>query len=119
LRKFNLNYHRKKGYAVFVTIGIMVVLTIMIITFTVAARQELNVSNNYFYGVKAEYLAEAGIAKTIAELKLKAKNMAVESGNIVFTETLTDAGAYNATAVDNASKININDHNKSGDTILN
>jgi Tfp pilus assembly protein PilX len=109
MRKSKLHKNKSGGYAVFITIGIMVVLTIMIITFVVVTNHSLDISYNYLYKVKADYLAEAGIAKTIAELKLKAKNMAVESGNIVFNETLTDAGAYNVTAVDNASKININD----------
>ncbi|MFH2145110.1 MAG: hypothetical protein ABII75_03670 [Candidatus Omnitrophota bacterium] len=60
---------KKSGIALILAVGILAVLSVVAVGFTVFAQLELKASTNYTKLIKAELIAEAGIARALEELK--------------------------------------------------
>ncbi|NQT46349.1 MAG: general secretion pathway protein GspK [Candidatus Omnitrophica bacterium] len=68
-------YYKKqdqKGVALILAIGILAILAILATSFSLNSRLEYHAAVNYRDLVKARYIAEAGIAKAIVDLKANA-----------------------------------------------
>ncbi len=57
------------GIALILAVGILAILAMVAVGFSVFARLELKATENYTNQIKAELIAEAGIARAIQELK--------------------------------------------------
>jgi DNA uptake protein ComE-like DNA-binding protein len=104
----------KKGFALIVAVGILCVLTLATITFTAMCRLEERNSRNYNYETQATYLAKAGIAKAIAELKNHTRSNfiwdAADGWYSGYSDTLLDGqGEYSVSITDCSAQINLND----------
>ena len=122
----------KTGYATLLVLGFLAVMTLYGITYMTACCYFLKTSKNYMVSVKSKYLAEAGLAKAVAELKYGedgAVNNSVDTtkeawyGDDPYQETIdlggNLTGTYTVTKIiDCASQINLNDGNPHLDTML-
>jgi len=59
----------ERGSALLVALGILVLLSIMGVTFTILARMEMQAAINYDRMTRSRFLAEAGIERAMAELR--------------------------------------------------
>ena len=59
----------RSGIATILTVGVLAMLVLTAITFAISTRLELFRAKNYLNSVRARYLADAGLARAIAELK--------------------------------------------------
>ena len=72
--KIDYYLKKRKGFALIIAVGVLSVLTLVTIAFTVMSRLEEQTATNFKYSVNAKCLAEAGINKAIAGLKSKARS---------------------------------------------
>lgn len=104
----------KKGIALIMSVGILAIMSIIATSFAVNMRVEQEVALNYLRSIKAKYIAEAGIHKAIAELKLDAKTNFVYNADSVNKGTYSDStlqdgyGSYSVIIEDEQRKVNIN-----------
>ncbi|MDD5424528.1 MAG: type II secretion system protein GspK [Candidatus Omnitrophica bacterium] len=108
---------RKKGVALILVVGILSLLAMIGTTFAVSMLLANKETANFAGSVKARYLAEAGIAKAIAELKNGvdgASNSAFDTSSEPWYSGYSDPGllggrgGYAVTAVDCARQVNVN-----------
>ncbi|MFA5093806.1 MAG: LamG-like jellyroll fold domain-containing protein [Candidatus Omnitrophota bacterium] len=116
---------RKKGIALIMVVSTLGIMCLLGVSFLLSTQMETKAGKNYAHNVKTEYLAEAGIARGIAELRSGSEGAA---GNAVDTLTegwnagysdgtlLGGRGYYSVTAIDCASQLNI--HNTSNTNLL-
>ncbi len=106
--------YKQKGIALIVSLGILALLLMLGLVFSATTLLNAKTGRNYMEVTKARYLAEAGIARAVAQLRVEAQAN--------FTDTLTEAWAsgynatisgntYNVTVVDEGRKVNINNAN--------
>jgi len=62
--------HRQKGFILVLTLFVAVILATLIIAFFNVAAVDLNLAKNYMCSSQAYYIAEAGIADAINQLRL-------------------------------------------------
>ena len=110
----------KTGYATLLVLGFLAVMTLYGITYMTACCYFLKTSKNYMVSVKSQYLAEAGINRAIADLKVDTRtNFAYADGfswteGVYFIVTVRGEqslgeGTYEINDVkDEARKTNIN-----------
>jgi hypothetical protein len=60
---------QKSGIALIMAVGILAVIALVAVGFSAFTRLELRATENYADQLKAEFIAEAGIANAIKELK--------------------------------------------------
>ncbi|MFA5335726.1 MAG: hypothetical protein WC324_02275 [Candidatus Omnitrophota bacterium] len=108
---------RKKGVALILVVGILSLMALIGTTFAVNMLLANKEAVNYARSVKAGYLAEAGIARAIAELKNGADgaaNSAFDTSSEAWYSGYSDPGllggrgGYAVTVVDCARQINVN-----------
>jgi len=84
------------------------------IVFSYSTLQETRMAGNYFNGIKANYAAEAGIARAISELKaatlVNPYDMLNEAWASGYNGSISGS-SYNVAIVDEQRKININNAN--------
>jgi hypothetical protein len=125
-------FKRHRGFALIICVAVLAVLTMVLIAFTISTRFALQMAKNYTASTQAKYLAEAGIARAIAELKY-GPNGAVNTqvgttldewyGTDPYSQTNITLGSYTGTytvtkIIDTASRININDGNPNLERML-
>jgi len=102
----------KKGIALILTIGILSLLSMVGVIFAINGLLELKQTDNYKDTVKAKYIAEAGLARAIAELKYGSSGAVstpiTSTANLNYVDTTL---GYNVSVVDCASRICIGDNN--------
>ncbi len=108
----------KKGVAILIALGVLTFLSFVGVSFTIGSIISLKAAYNHYYAAKARMMADAGIAHALSELRCGASGATTDAidtaampynGTVALDRGLT--GAYNAVAVDSASRININDNN--------
>jgi hypothetical protein len=108
---------RKKGVALILTVGILSLLAMIGTAFAVNMLLANKETANYARSAKARYLAEAGIARAIAELKNGvdgAANTAFDTSSGLWYSGYSDPGllggrgGYVTTVIDCARQINVN-----------
>ncbi|MFA5094420.1 MAG: hypothetical protein WC512_04180 [Candidatus Omnitrophota bacterium] len=109
---------KRKGVAILIALGALTFMSFIGVSFTINSILGLKSAFNYYYAKKAAMMADAGIAKAIAELRTGdngATADAVDTSEVSYDGTFTFdrglAGSYSVTAVDCASRINLNDGN--------
>jgi type II secretory pathway component PulK len=109
---------KNKAYALILVVAVLAALMIIQIGLTIATNFESSYSYNQKDSTIAAYLAEAGLNKTIAELKAEAKSSFLwvdsDTSNNYYASyedaTLCSSkGKYTVTAADCSSRINLND----------
>ena len=113
--------HSNYGFAIILSLGALTILTMIGTAMVLNVLSERRASSNYTAGLKAKYLAEAGVMRAIAELKFGnqgAFNDAIDSlGETALSTGYSNAnllgnrGSYTVTVIDCASRINLNDQN--------
>ncbi|MCK4649300.1 general secretion pathway protein GspK [bacterium] len=118
---------KKKGVALIMALWIMVALLVICSSFVYMMRIEMRIAKDYTNGVKAHYLARAGLAHALGELKSDtnttdslheewfkhfSENFSYTAGydEMVWDETgfLLGDGGYQVSLVDEAGMHNIN-----------
>jgi len=109
---------QRKGVAILMALGALTFMSFIGVSFTINSIFGLKSAFNYYYAKKAAMMADAGIAKAIAELRTGdggATTDAVDMSEVSYDGTfILDrglTGSYSVTAVDCASRINLNDGN--------
>ncbi|MDP3788891.1 MAG: helix-hairpin-helix domain-containing protein [Candidatus Omnitrophota bacterium] len=109
-----------KGIALIMAMGALTVITTISLGFSFNMQMEYKASLNYLNGVKARFLAEAGIERALRDLKEDARarfiyaknNLSLISGDWDTNGSITNkslgAGTYTVTALDEQAKVNIN-----------
>ena len=106
-----------RGIALIMVVGILGLISIVAVSFAVNMQMDLKASRNYTNNVKAGYLAEAGIARAVAELKYGSEGAvgnAVDSASEGWYSGYSDssplggAGSYTAAIIDCSRNIDIN-----------
>lgn len=111
----------KKGVAIVFALGVLAMLSLIGSTMVLSVIMEQKGTVNATAKIKARYLADAGVARAIAELKYGnqgARNNSVDTlAETIFASGLSDntllngRGSYNVTVIDCASRINLNGGN--------
>ncbi len=111
----------KKGVAIVFALGVLAMLSLIGSTMVLSVIMEQKGTVNAAAKIKARYLADAGAARAIAELKYGnqgARNDSVDTlAETVFASGLSDntllngRGSYSVTVTDCASRINLNGGN--------
>ena len=111
--RLKYGFDDKKGVALIMAVGILSVVAVMAISFAFNMRMEVMASATYRDGVKAEYLAGAGIARAVADLKENARTDFVYNDEVSLAQDNLAAvnGSYTVTVEDEQRKININNAN--------
>lgn len=98
------------------SVSILAILAAIGCTFALTSLVDLKAASNYIYGVKAKYLAEAGVARAIAELKYGsegARATAVNSASGTWASTgytaavLPNNSGYSVSIIDCARLISL------------
>lgn len=111
----------RRGVALILTVGILALMAMLATTFALVTIMEQKGTWTYANGVKARFLAEAGISRAIAELKFGSQGVVADA---VDTQTenwyatgysdstfFSGQGSYSVSIIDCASQINLNDQN--------
>jgi Tfp pilus assembly protein PilX len=61
---------RKKGFILVLTLFISLILAVLVIAFLNMSSIDLNLVKNHMYSLKAYYIAEAGVADAINQIRL-------------------------------------------------
>ncbi len=111
----------RKGLAIVFALGVLAMLSLIGSTMVLSVIMEQKAAHNFNANVKARMLAEAGVAKAIAELRYGnqgAFNDAIDSlAETAFSSGFSDnsllgnRGSYSVTVIDCASRINLSDSN--------
>jgi len=119
-----IKVYRRRGTALILVVGVLSMLTLIGVSFVSGTQNEYRSAKAYMNSVRARYIAEAGTARIIAELRTGAEGAAA---NAVDSESegwhsgysgMLGAGSYDAYGVDCASRIYLNDDNPNLGTIL-
>ncbi|MDD5270592.1 MAG: type II secretion system protein GspK [Candidatus Omnitrophica bacterium] len=105
----------RKGVALILVVGVLSLMALIGTTFAVNMLLAGKEAANYSRGVKARYLAEAGIARAVAELKYGpegAANSAFDTSSEAWYSGYSDGGCT-VTVVDCARQINVNNSGNS------
>jgi len=122
-QKIQFNRGNNKGIALILSVGILAILATIGCTFALTSLIELKAASNYLYGVKARYLAEAGAARAIAELKYGTEGAcatAVNSASGTWASTgytatiLPNNSGYSVSIIDCARRISLAGNQSSG-----
>ncbi len=103
----------KRGFALVLVLGVMVLLAILAAGIAFSVRSELNVAGEFSNRVKARYLAHAGFQRALAELS--ADNLGVDGYLETWSELRSDDegwdfgdGIFIVRVSDETGKLNIN-----------
>lgn len=113
--KYNKLKRKDEGYIMIMVVGVLCLFVITAISFTLATNFETRMASSFNYGIKAKYLAEAGIKRAIAELRNQAVTDFIWDENDDWytgyqdATLLDDRGEYTVSIIDCSAQININD----------
>ncbi|MFA5165280.1 MAG: helix-hairpin-helix domain-containing protein [Candidatus Omnitrophota bacterium] len=105
---------RRVGFAIIFALGVLSVLSMIALAFAFTSLRETYISHNYAYSIKAKFAAEAGLARTIAELKSETLANFQDALNETWASGYSGTvgnNTYNVTVIDEARKVNINNAN--------
>ncbi|HPN66967.1 MAG TPA: hypothetical protein PLV09_06055, partial [Candidatus Omnitrophota bacterium] len=105
----------RKGVALILVVGVLSLMALIGTTFAVNMLLAGKEAANYSRGVKARYIAEAGIARAVAELKYGpegAANSAFDTSSEAWYSGYSDGGCT-VTVIDCARQINVNNSGNS------
>ncbi|MFA6356057.1 MAG: hypothetical protein WCY23_02995 [Candidatus Omnitrophota bacterium] len=115
---------QRRGIALIMVVGVLGMLTLIGVSFASTTQVVYKEAKNYAYSVKSRYLAEAGIARAVAELRCGpegAVSDAVDTqaeGWYAGCSGALGSGGYTVSGIDCASRIYINDTNPNLGAIL-
>ncbi|MEK7866277.1 MAG: hypothetical protein AAB434_06300 [Planctomycetota bacterium] len=69
----------RRGFAIFISIGVLALLSVLASSFAIMSQMERSVANSYVDKVRAKLLATSGIEMAVSELGRQAKSQAWES----------------------------------------
>ena len=104
----------RRGTALILAVGVLSVLAIIATSFAFNMRIEARNAYNYLNGIKAKYLAEAGIADAIAQLRQDARTNFSYNDNVssITASPSGITGNYAVLVVDEQRRINLNNANR-------
>lgn len=111
----------KRGFALVLVLGVMVLLAILAAGIAFSVRSEMNVAGEFTDRVKARYIAHAGLQRALAELS--SDNPGIDAYLETWTELRSDDegwdfgdGIFIVRVSDETGKLNINTVNR--DTLI-
>jgi hypothetical protein len=111
-------YNRnRRGAALIMTVGVLSMLVLIGVSFAATTQAVYRQARNYSNSVKARYLAEAGIAREVAELRCGAEGAVSDAvdtqaeGWYAGYSAALGGGRYQVSGTDCAARIYINDTN--------
>jgi len=129
----NISFSKNKGYALLITVAILVVMTVMIITMTIATKFELIMAQDYLNQIRVNMLINAAVERAVIDIQYAADGPLYNSMDTIselwctdppYTGTIDLGGGFTGTwyvdaVYDCSSMINIADSNPHLEQILN
>lgn len=116
----------ERGIALLMVIWVLVILTVIVLSFSYMSRTETNTTMAFRDGITRKFLAEAGVQKGIMEIIYKRINMnaPAEEGKEAWRfdgtpyTVKTDQGSFTVSITDESGKVDINQINDANSDIL-
>ena len=107
------SFKNESGIALLIVLWVMVILMVIVFSFSLLARTETYSALAFKEGVEKKFLAEAGIERGIMELFYRQRNLNVEGSEVwktdgtTYSETL-GVGSYRVRITDESGKVDLN-----------
>lgn len=104
-----IEMRNRRGIALIMAVGILAILSALATSFMLTMRLEYKAAVNYYHSVQSRYIAEAGLAMGIEQLRLDARNQAFTYQHGVTSNINLGGeiiGSYTVSMADTQSKLN-------------